>query len=110
MQVGFRDLTIWSLLTASAHGAGFMLLPILLGMSAAHGGHEMHSPALPSASAAVAAIAVHTFAYLLITGLIAWIVYTRVGLTILRRAWFNVDRIWAVSLILTAGLTLFIAN
>ena len=110
MQVGFRDLTIWSLLTASAHGAGFMLLPILLGMSAAHEGHEMHAPALPSGLAAIAAIAVHTFAYLLITGLIAWIVYTRVGLTILRRAWFNVDRIWAISLILTAGLTLFIAN
>src|SRR5688572_27755578 len=27
MQVGFRDLTVWSFLMASAHGAGFMLLP-----------------------------------------------------------------------------------
>ena len=43
MHVGFRDLTIWSMLTASAHGAGFMLLPILLGMCGMHGSHEMHA-------------------------------------------------------------------
>lgn len=105
MQVGFRDLTIWSLLTASAHGAGFMLLPILLGMSGMHGAHEMHAPA---GWAGVFAVAVHTFAYLLVTGLIAWVVYTRIGLAVLRRAWFNVDRIWAISLVVTAGLTLLL--
>jgi hypothetical protein len=108
MQVGFRDLTIWSLLTASAHGAGFMLLPILLGMSVMHGGHEMHAPAVTSASAGVVAVAIHTLAYLLVTGTIAWLVYTKLGLAVLRRAWFNVDRIWAVSLIATAALTLFL--
>jgi hypothetical protein len=108
MQVGFRDLTIWSLLTASAHGAGFMLLPVLLGMSGMHGGHDMHAPALSSGWAGSLAVAIHTFAYLLVTGAIAWVVYTRLGLSILRRAWFNVDRIWAVSLIVTAGLTLLI--
>lgn len=110
MQVGFRDLTIWSLLTASAHGAGFMLLPILLGMSGAHAGHEMHAPALSSGWAGFLAVVIHTLAYLLVTGSIAWVVYTKVGLAILRRAWFNVDRIWAISLILTAGLTVFIAH
>lgn len=108
MQVGFRDLTIWSLLTASAHGAGFMLLPILLGMSGMHGGHETHSPALSSGWAGFLAVAIHTLGYLLVTGLIAWVVYTRLGLAVLRRAWFNVDRVWAVSLIVTAGLTLLI--
>lgn len=110
MQVGFRDLTIWSLLTASAHGAGFMLLPILLGMSAAHAGHEMHSPALSSGWAGFVAVVIHTFAYLLVTGVIAWIIYTRVGLAILRQAWFNVDRIWAISLVVTAGLTLLLPH
>ena len=30
MRVGFRDLTAWSFLMASAHGAGLMLVPILL--------------------------------------------------------------------------------
>jgi hypothetical protein len=43
-----------------------------------------------------------------VTGVIAWIVYAKAGLAVLRRAWFNVDRIWAVSLILTAALTLFL--
>jgi hypothetical protein len=110
MQVGFRDLTIWSLLTASAHGAGFMLLPILLGMSATPGAHHMHALPLPTYWAGSLAVAIHTLAYLLVTGLIAWVVYTRLGLSVLRHAWFNVDRIWAGSLMVTAALTLLIAN
>lgn len=110
MQVGFRDLTIWSLLTSSAHGAGFMLLPILLHMSAMHTGHEMHAAAFSGGWVGFFAVAVHTLAYLLATGLIAWLVYTRLGLAVLRRAWFNVDRIWALSLLLTAALTLLVTR
>ncbi len=30
MRVGFRDLTLWSFLMATAHGAGLMLLPVFL--------------------------------------------------------------------------------
>jgi hypothetical protein len=108
MQVGFRDLTIWSLLTASAHGAGFMLLPILLGMSGMHAGHAMPSVQLSGGWAGFFAVLVHTLAYLLVTGVVAWLVYTRIGLAILRRAWLNIDRVWAISLVLTAGLTLLI--
>lgn len=110
MQVGFRDLTIWSFLTASAHGAGFMLLPILLGMSFAHGEHAMHMPYLSGGWAGFLAVSIHTLAYLLVTGCIAWLVYTKVGLAILRRAWFNVDRIWAFSLLITASLTLLLTT
>ena len=110
MQVGFRDLTIWSLLTASAHGAGFMMLPILLGMSATNAGHAAHMHQTSSSWAGIAAVLIHTCAYLLVTGAIAWLVYTKVGLAVLRRAWFNIDRIWAVSLILTAGLTFFMGS
>jgi hypothetical protein len=110
MQVGFGDLVIWSLLTASAHGAGFMLLPILLGMSVMHGGHPMQEIPLSSGWAGFLAVAVHTLAYLLVTGLIAWLVYSKLGLAVLRRAWFNVDRIWAISLMVTAVLTLFMTS
>jgi hypothetical protein len=109
MQVGFRDLTIWSFLMASAHGAGFMLLPILLGMSAADEGHEMHAMALSGLGPQLCAITVHTLGYLLLTGTIAWVVYKRFGLSLLRKTWFNLDFIWAVALIATAGLTLFIS-
>jgi len=109
MQVGFRDLTIWSLLTASAHGAGFMLLPILLGVSSIHSAHAAHVPQTSTVSAASIAVIIHTLAYLLVTGVIAWLVYARFGLSILRRAWFNLDRIWALSLILTAAMTFFVS-
>jgi hypothetical protein len=110
MQVGFRDLTIWSLLAASAHGAGFMLLPIFLGMSAVHGEHLAHLHQIPSGFAGIAAVSIHTLAYLLVTGVVAWLVYTRIGLAVLRRAWFNVDRIWAISLLVAAGITLFVST
>ena len=108
MQVGFRDLTIWSFLMASAHGAGFMLLPVLLGMSAI-GGHETHAIAFPGLGTQLLAITIHTLGYLLLTGAIAWVVYKRLGLSVLRKAWLNLDLVWAMALIATAGLTLLLS-
>ena len=35
MQVSMMDLTVWSFLMASAHGAGLMVLPLVLGTAAA---------------------------------------------------------------------------
>jgi hypothetical protein len=106
MQVGFRDLTLWSFLMACAHGAGLMLLPVLLGMSAMGMGHEAHIAAFPSVKMQLFAIAIHTFGYLLLTGTIAWIVFSRLGVSVLRKAWLNLDYVWALALIATAGLTL----
>jgi hypothetical protein len=106
MQVGFRDLTIWSFLMASAHGAGFMLLPVLLGMSAMSHGHKMHTMNSSGIGIQFFAIAVHTFGYLVLTGTIAWVVYKWLGLSLLRKAWLNLDLVWAVALIATAGWTL----
>ena len=106
MQVGFGDLTIWSFLMACAHGAGLMLLPVLLGMSLTGASHEAHTSAFPSVKLQLVAIAIHTCGYLLLTGGIAWVVFTRLGVSILRRAWVNLDFVWAMALIATAGLTL----
>jgi len=106
MQVGFRDLTIWSFLMACAHGAGLMFLPVLLGMSAMETGHEAHITAFPSVKMQLFAVAIHTCGYLLLTGTIAWIVFTRLGVSVLRKAWLNLDFVWAMALIATAGLTL----
>jgi hypothetical protein len=108
MQVGFRDLTIWSFLMASAHGAGFMLLPVLLGMSAMGGGHAMPAMDSPGIGVQFFAIAIHTFGYLVLTGTSAWVVYKWLGLALLRKAWVNLDLVWAVTLIVTAGVTLLI--
>ncbi|MDQ1409498.1 MAG: hypothetical protein QOJ41_1233 [Acidobacteriaceae bacterium] len=106
MQVGFRDLTIWSFLMACAHGAGLMLLPVLLGMSAMGAGHETHVTAFPSMKMQLVAIAIHTLGYSLLTGTIAWVVFKKLGVSVLRKAWLNLDFVWAIALIATAGLTL----
>jgi len=113
MRVGFRDLTIWSFLMACAHGAGLMLLPVLLGMSGmdmstANADHATHIAAFPGVKLQLLAVAIHTLGYLLLTGTIAWLVYKKLGLAVLRKAWFNLDFIWATALIVTAGLTLLL--
>jgi hypothetical protein len=115
MQIGFRDLCIWSFLMASAHGAGLMLLPVLLKMSALHAAaglgdsaHHIHMLGFATPWTASIALLVHTLGYLVVTGLIAFVVYEKVGLEVLRKSWVNLDLIWAVALIATAGFTLLI--
>jgi hypothetical protein len=111
MQVGFGDLTLWSFLMATAHGAGLMVVPVLLraGGAQAYGGTAGHDheyvAAAASPLAGLFATALHTAGYLAVTGLVAWIVYRKVGLAVLRRAWFNVDLLWAVALMVTGVIT-----
>jgi hypothetical protein len=108
MRVGFRDLTFWSFLMASAHGAGLMVVPVLLGSRTveAAGPMSCHHLAGVGPLTAFVATAVHTTAYLAVTGLIAWIVYSRSGLAILRKAWLNLNLVWAAALIVTSLVTL----
>jgi hypothetical protein len=111
MQVGFRDLTIWSFLMASAHGAGFMVLPFVIGGSmdvSAAGSEHVHAAVGSVASGwpLSAALGVHTVTYLAVTAILAWIVYAQVGLAILRTAWFNLDWLWACVLVVTGVFVL----
>ncbi len=110
MQVGFRDLTVWSFLMASAHGAGLMIVPVLLGSTTveAQGPMAGHNHISPTASplAGMLATGVHTIAYLAVTGLVAWVVYRKLGLALLRKAWFNFDLVWAAALVATGLVTL----
>jgi multisubunit Na+/H+ antiporter MnhC subunit len=110
MKVGFRDLTVWSFLMASAHGAGLMVVPVLLGSNTVEAQSRMtgNSHVSPTASplAAMLATGVHTVAYLAVTGLIAWVVYRKLGLTLLRKAWLNFDLVWAAALVATGLVTL----
>ena len=113
MRVGFRDLTSWSFFIASAHGAGFMLLPVLLGSSAeaihnAHAGSGVEVQSLATPMAGLIATLVHTMGYLAATGLVAWVVYSKLGLSLLRKAWINLHLIWAVALMVSAAFTLMI--
>jgi hypothetical protein len=144
MRVSALDLTWWSFLMATAHGAGLMLAPVLLGWGAgseadmsAHAHHAMghgmdhaqhaehvgqgmamvgehaeHAAALVSVGSTpllgLAATAIHTLGYLLVMGIIAVVVYEKVGLAILRKAWFNLDVVWAAALVITGVVTLVV--
>jgi hypothetical protein len=116
MQVDFKDLTIWSFVMASAHGAGFMVLPVVLAMPAG-GGHAahghlgaLHAGMLPGGGGLIPLLAtvLHTLAYLAVAGLIAIVVYEKLGLSLLRKAWINLDLIWAITLIATGTFVLFL--
>lgn len=110
MRVGFGDLTLWSFIMASAHGAGLMLVPFFLGSQPAsdahHHGHTFANFSAPSLLAA--SVAVHTLGYLLMTALVAILVYEKLGIAILRRAWFNIDLVWMSALMLTGAFILFL--
>lgn len=117
MQVGFRDLTAWSFLMATAHGAGLMLVPVLLGLSPNghahvghdHGAHAAHASHLSGpALADLAAVGLHTLAMFAVMGVVAVVVYERLGVMVLKRAWFNLDLVWAGALIAAGVVTLFV--
>jgi hypothetical protein len=101
MQVSFWDLTSWSWIMASAHGAGLMLIPVLLGARASFCGplsSGANAPAVLDPVLAGFAVAIHTFSHLAVCGVIAWLVYDFVGLAVLRRSWINLDLIWCCGL------------
>jgi hypothetical protein len=108
MRIGLVGLTIWSFLVATAHGAGLMVLPVWLRMSATAGDHSAHLHGSPDFASGLAAIAVHSGSYLLVTAAIAWIVFHKLGVGLLRKAWINLDLIWAVALIASGALTLLL--
>jgi len=109
MRVGFGDLTLWSFVMASAHGAGLMLVPFFLQSPTEqtahhHEGHQTHAWAFANFSAPsllIAAVVVHTLGYLITTALVAIVVYEKLGVAILRRAWFNIDLVWMLALMIT---------
>jgi hypothetical protein len=110
MRVGFNDLTAWSFLMASAHGAGLMVLPVLLGSSTveaqAHIAGHWHMSSTASPLAGILATGVHTVGYLAVTGLVAWAFYRKLGLALLRKAWFNFNLVWGAALVATGLFTL----
>ena len=107
MRVGMLGLTGWSFLMASSHGAGLMVLPFLLRMTtvSAHAGHHHAAAGGPDAVAGTAVTVLHMAGYLVVTALVAVVVYERLGLHLLRKLWFNLDLIWAVALVGTAAWT-----
>ena len=120
MRVSARELATWSFLMASAHGAGLMVLPFMFeslrGPSLTMSHHHMMAtsdlsggPMVTAGVGDIDAIAIsapliHTVGYLFVTGLIAIVVYEKVGLRILRRAWINLNVVWNFAMIGAAVL------
>jgi hypothetical protein len=73
---------------------------------AGHAAHMQMAGTVAAPTAEIAAVMVHTAAMFLVMGAIAMVVYEKAGLAILRRAWVNLDLVWAVALIATGALSL----
>jgi hypothetical protein len=112
MQVSALQLGLWSFLMATAHGAGLMLLPILLGAWPAtnlytHAHSHTMTTLGESTGLAIAAVAVHTGAMLCMAGVVGILVYQWIGLAFLRRGWINLDLVWILAL-MGAGFVLLV--
>ena len=106
------QLGLWSFAVAIAHGAGLMLVPIYLGLCRAADldkGHQA-ADALINANLGMAVLVsvVHTVAMIATGGALAWLVYRYLGLKFVSRSWFNLDAVWALSLILVGAVSLAI--
>ena len=115
MRVGGRDLFVWSFLMASAHGAGLMLLPVLMaqpmsGMTHSMAGGTAVIPSSLSLSAIGFAVLIHTASMLTVAGVLALVffeTYEKVGLRLLRHTWLNFDLLWAIALLVAGCVVLF---
>lgn len=103
MHVQWHELAIWSFLMATAHGAGLMVASPLLGVMSMHGPDAMpHAAGLDMGLA----VGLHTASMLITMAVVAWVVYRKLGLMVLRKGWINFDLIWSVALLLVGGVTL----
>lgn len=97
------QLTFWSFAVATSHGAGLMLVPIYLGLCTAEELDTAHRAAMTlmggTLSAAIIVAIVHAAAMIVSGGLIAFAVFRWVGPQFISRSWFNLDLVWALSLI-----------
>jgi len=107
MRIGPQAIATWSFLMSLAHGAGLMVVPLVLGRDKVmeHQTHVHHASLI--GGPVVTATLLHSAGYLAVTALVAIVVYERLGLRLLRSYWFNLDALWAVALIVTAAVVVW---
>src|SRR6516162_3491276 len=97
MQAGLAGLLVWSFLMASAHGAGLMLVPAVFPLCFASG--EVSGVTVAGATITpLAAVSVHTAVMVIVSGIIAILVYDWIGVGFLRRGWISFDWLWTGAL------------
>jgi hypothetical protein len=103
-------LALWSFAAATAHGAGLMLVPIYLGLCRAEELDSAHQAAGAliggNLITAINVAAIHAAAMILTGGTVAFAVYEWLGLKFIARSWFNLETLWALSLVLVGGIGL----
>jgi len=108
LKTGLAGLALWSFLMATAHGAGLMLIPVVLPLCMAAAPTQELDPG-GSIPIALAALAVHSATMLATIAVIAVMVYNWLGVAFLRRGWINLDLIWVMALIV-CGMVLLVAG
>lgn len=107
-----HKLTLWSFLVALAHGAALMLVPIYLGLCAIEeldAGHRAASALMATSALALAVAVLHTAAMMGSGGAVAYAVHRWLGLNFLKRGWFDLELVWALSLIVVGAIGLWTA-
>jgi hypothetical protein len=112
MRVNRRELAWWSFLMSSAHGAGLMVAPVLIGVGAADAAANDHALEAAGGGGAelltgAVGLLLHVVAMVAVMAFVALLVYDRVGVAVLRKAWINLDGVWAVAFVVAGVLTLF---
>jgi hypothetical protein len=126
MRVNRRELSWWSFLMSTAHGAGLMVAPVLIGAGAASSAQADSMPGMDMTSAvahdhelahvqsaslslpgSALGLLLHVTSMILVMGVVAVVVYDRVGVAVLRRAWVNTEWLWAGAFVLAGVVTLF---
>jgi hypothetical protein len=112
MRVNRKELAWWSFLMSSAHGAGLMVAPVLIGGTAATA--SAHDHALDAAGGGGAelltgalGLLLHVSAMVAVMAVVALLVYDRFGVSVLRKTWINLDGVWAGAFVVAGVLTLF---
>jgi len=112
--VNRRELTWWSFLMSTAHGAGLMVAPVLIGAGAASEASASSDHAIAavqengvSIPGSVLGITLHVAAMLAVMAVVALLVYDHVGVNVLKKSWINLDAVWAGAFVVAGVLTLF---
>jgi hypothetical protein len=112
MRVNNRELTLWSFLMSSAHGAGLIIAPVLIGIGSANAASDPEDQVPATADVASFAVSgvglvLHVAAMIAVMAVIAVVVYEKLGVAVLKKAWLNTDQLWASVFIVAAIITLF---